>query len=250
MKGQAAQPPSTIGASELAQRKHPYPGRFIAAEGIDGAGKSWTVEELHKIVEEIDGSPPVMVREPGGTPFGEGVRNVLAQFRRDISPVAQALAFNASRRELTDRVIRPALMEGKTVITDRWTPSTRVYQHQCPGPILEVIIAAAAAELIDADVTILFTRSPADAVEAKITEYGEERRQQEIKCLEELQNRYLAEMKNAEPRPLDPLPIREHGAVPGTNVGDIPIHQNINLINPTSRIIQVGENRYRPRRYS
>ena len=183
----------------MAQRKHPYSGRFMATEGIDGAGKSRAVEELREIVEEIDGSPPVMVREPGGTPFGEGVRNVLTQFRREISPVAQALAFNASRRELTDRVIRPALMEGKTVITDRWTPSTRVYQHQCPGPILETIIDAAAAELIDADVTLLFTRNPADAVEAKIAEYGEEHRQQEIRYLEELQNRYLAEMKNADP---------------------------------------------------
>ena len=183
----------------MANRNHPHPGRFLAAEGVDGVGKSWAVQELQKIVHEIDGKPPVMVREPGGTPFGESIRVVLAEFRRDISPVAQALTFNASRRELTDQVIRPALMEGRTVITDRWTPSTRVYQQECPRPILEAIIGAAADELVNADLTLLFTRDPADAVEAKIAEYGEKRRQEEIHYLEDLQERYLREMRNSEP---------------------------------------------------
>lgn len=183
----------------MPQIKHPHPGIFIAAEGIDGVGKSWAVQQLEQIIAELDGQPPVMVREPGGTPFGELVRHALAEFRREISPEAQALAFNASRRELTDRVIRPALQQGQTVITDRWTPSTRVYQRDCPETILEAIIAAAAGELVEADLTLLFTRDPDDAVMAKIAEYGIENRARETAYLQELQNRYLEEMEKADP---------------------------------------------------
>ena len=183
----------------MRQKQHPHPGIFLAAEGVDGAGKSWAVEELQQIVERIDHRPPVVVREPGGTPFGEALRLVLAEFRRDISPETQALTFNASRRELADRVVRPALMAGQTVIADRWTPSTKVYQRNCPRAVLDALTHAAASELTDADLTILFTRDPADAVEAKIAEYGEQRRQSETVYLEQLQNLYLEEMKNADP---------------------------------------------------
>ena len=181
------------------QKQHPYPGIFLAAEGVDGAGKSWAMEQLQEIVERIDGRPPTMVRDPGGTPFGEALRLVLTKFRRDISPEAQAMTFNASRRELADHIVRPALMAGQTVVADRWTPSTKVYQRDCPRPALEALIDAATHELANADLTILFTRDPSDAVQAKIDEYGEENRATEIHYLENLQNLYLQEMQNSDP---------------------------------------------------
>ena len=183
----------------MPQTKHPHPGIFLAAEGVDGAGKSWAIEQLQEIVARLDGKPPVLVREPGGTPFGEALRKVLTEFRREISPEAQAMTFNASRRELADQVIRPALMAGKTVIADRWTPSTRVYQRGCPRPVLDMIIDTATAELADADLTILFTRNPAEAVDVKIAEYGEERRATETAYIDNLQNLYLEHMQNSDP---------------------------------------------------
>lgn len=181
------------------QKSHFHPGIFIAVEGIDGAGKTWAIEELRKIAEDIDDTPPLVVREPGGTPFGEEMREMLARHRGRISPVSEALAFNASRRELTTQVIRPALMKGLTVITDRWTPSTMVYQHECPPRLLETLIRAGAAELVDADLTILLVRDPADAVESKIHEYGEARRQSETVRLAWIQGQYVKLMESAKP---------------------------------------------------
>ena len=183
----------------MPQIKHPYPGIFIAAEGADGTGKSWAVQQLEQIITGIDGRAPVMVREPGGTTFGEMIRDTLAEFRQEISPEAQALAFNASRRELADQIIRPALQQGRTVVTDRWTPSTRVYQRECPEDMLNAVIIAAAAELVHADLTLLFTRNPEDAVMAKIDEYGADNREQEITYLHKIQNLYLEEMARADP---------------------------------------------------
>lgn len=181
------------------QKRHPHPGMFVALEGIDGAGKSWAIRELQSIAQNIDGQPPVVVREPGSTPFGEELREILTRHKGKISPVTEALAFNASRRELATQVIRPALMQGKTVITDRWTPSTRVYQSECPPHLLETVIKAGAAELVEPDLILLFVREPGDAVESKIHEYGEERRHAETARMTLLQNRYLELMDSAEP---------------------------------------------------
>ena len=178
--------------------QHQYPGLFIALEGIDGAGKSWATTRLEVIAHKFDDCAPVVVREPGGTDFGEAMRELLTTFRRQISPEAQAMCFSASRKELTDHVIRPALQQGRTVITDRWTPSTLVYQFECPAELLDTILDAAAGDLVNADLTLLFTREPEDAVAAKQHEFNAPEIEHEVDYLIRMQNRYRAQMQSAD----------------------------------------------------
>lgn len=101
---------------------------LIAFEGIDGSGKTTQAMELSKRLEE-EGVPNEVVREPGGTRLGEGVRELLLH-RSDlrISPVAEFLLFSASRAQLIEEKVTPMLRAGKTVILDRYFYSSIAYQ--------------------------------------------------------------------------------------------------------------------------
>jgi dTMP kinase len=104
---------------------------FLTFEGIDGCGKSTQAELL---AEELrgQGHEVVLTREPGGTPLGERVRELLLH-GDDVSPWAEAALFAAARAELVSRVIRPALERGATVICDRYLDSSLAYQGIARG---------------------------------------------------------------------------------------------------------------------
>ena len=104
---------------------------FLTFEGIDGCGKSTQAELL---ADELRGSDldVVLTREPGGTPLGEQVRELLLH-GVDVSPWAEAALFAAARAELVARVIRPALERGATVICDRYLDSSLAYQGIARG---------------------------------------------------------------------------------------------------------------------
>ena len=100
-------------------------GRFITLEGIDGAGKSthlsWIAEQLRVRCPEV-----VVTREPGGTPLGEKLREVL--LKQTMHPETETLIMFAARREHLDKVILPALTRGAWVIADRFSDATFAYQ--------------------------------------------------------------------------------------------------------------------------
>ncbi|HEX9792432.1 MAG TPA: dTMP kinase [Planctomycetota bacterium] len=105
-------------------------GRFLVLEGVDGAGKS---TQAARLVEWLEGQGrrPLRLREPGGTPLGEALRELLLDPGRDRwDPRAEALLFFAARAELLSEVAMPALAEGRDVVCDRFTPSTLAYQGQ------------------------------------------------------------------------------------------------------------------------
>jgi dTMP kinase len=104
-------------------------GLFITLEGPDGAGKSSQAQVLADALERA-GMTVVMTREPGGTALGERVREVLLQQKDEAEhdPLADALLFNAARRQLVSEVIRPALAAGSAVVCDRFADSTLAYQ--------------------------------------------------------------------------------------------------------------------------
>ena len=103
-------------------------GLFITFEGIDGSGKSSQSRALAKILTDR-GTEVVWTREPGGSPGAEAIRNLLVQGDTDRwSPETEILLFTAARRDHLERTIQPALDAGKTVISDRFADSTRVYQ--------------------------------------------------------------------------------------------------------------------------
>jgi dTMP kinase len=108
----------------------PEPGLFLTFEGPEGAGKTTQVELLRRA---LAGQDPVVVREPGGTPLGERIRELLLHSNLEIGPEAEALLFMAARSELVARVIGPALAAGRVVIADRYHDSTLAYQGGARG---------------------------------------------------------------------------------------------------------------------
>jgi dTMP kinase len=103
-------------------------GRFITFEGGEGAGKSY---QSRLLVEKLKnkGITSILTREPGGTPGGEEIRNLLVKGSVDRwSPMTETMLFYAARADHLERVVRPALDNGWWVICDRFHDSTRAYQ--------------------------------------------------------------------------------------------------------------------------
>ncbi|MEO0249642.1 MAG: dTMP kinase, partial [candidate division WOR-3 bacterium] len=102
-------------------------GFFLVLEGIEGSGKTTLAEGLAGKFEST-GHRVLLTREPGGTPLGERIRDILLHSGGDISPWAEFFLFLAARREHTYSVIKPALADGKVVISDRYYLSSFAYQ--------------------------------------------------------------------------------------------------------------------------
>ena len=152
-------------------------GFFITFEGIDGSGKSTQIQNLAKYLEE-HGFDIIITREPGGSVGGEEIRNLLLQGEVDRwSAETEILLFTAARRDHLERVILPALQDGKIVICDRFTDSTRMYQGM-RGPKLRVLVDNLTEEVIncDPDLTIIIDIDPEISLRrAKSRKTAEER---------------------------------------------------------------------------
>ncbi len=105
-------------------------GPFVTFEGPEGAGKSTQVELLRAALAARE---PVVTREPGGTPLGERIRDLLLHSDVDMTAETEMLLFMAARAELVGRVIAPALRAGRIVIADRYHDSTLAYQGGARG---------------------------------------------------------------------------------------------------------------------
>jgi dTMP kinase len=101
-------------------------GKFITLEGIDGAGKSTHASFVRDLIVARSGTEAVVTREPGGTPLGERLRELL--LNEPMAPDTEAMLMFAARREHLERVIWPALERGEWVICDRFTDATMAYQ--------------------------------------------------------------------------------------------------------------------------
>lgn len=130
-------------------------GRFITLEGIDGAGKSthlpWLKERL-----ERDGRSVWATREPGGTPIGERLRELL--LHESMTPLGEALLMFAVRREHCEHEIWPRLERGIWVVCDRFTDATYAYQGGGHALALDTIAALERVVLGDfrPDLTFVF----------------------------------------------------------------------------------------------
>ncbi|HPE00844.1 MAG TPA: dTMP kinase [Burkholderiaceae bacterium] len=139
-------------------------GRFITFEGIDGAGKSTQIAAVAESLR-AQGHTLVLTREPGGTPLGERLRELI--LNQPMSSPTETLLVFAARCEHLAQVIRPALARGEWVLCDRFTDATYAYQSGGRG-----LPAQAIARLEDwvhpdlrPDLTVLFDIEPSVAAQ-------------------------------------------------------------------------------------
>jgi len=145
-------------------------GKFITFEGIDGAGKTthlaWFRERLEQKVA-ASGRSVVMTREPGGTPLGEQIREIVLHQKMDLE--TEALLMFALRRQHLAEVIEPALARGDWVLSDRFTDATFAYQgggRGLPRDKLETLERWVQGGF-QPDLTVLFDLAPEIANERR-----------------------------------------------------------------------------------
>jgi len=139
-------------------------GKFITIEGQDGAGKTTNLEFICRQIS-LNGIDHVVSREPGGTPLGESVRDVLLNRNElAINPMSELLLMFAARSQHLESVIEPALAKGVWVICDRFTDASYAYQgggHGIPSSSIETIESLVQGQrkpdltiLLDVDISV------------------------------------------------------------------------------------------------
>jgi dTMP kinase len=107
-------------------------GFFISLDGLDGTGKSTQCRLLAEWLRQR-GRAVTVCRDPGGTPLGDQLRQIVLDHRQTMSPACEAFLFMASRSELMAQIIAPALARNEVVICDRFLLATVVYQGHAGG---------------------------------------------------------------------------------------------------------------------
>lgn len=132
-------------------------GKFITFEGIDGSGKS---TQLRLIANDLRfrGLSVLTTQEPGGTPLGRKLREIFLETDETVNPLAELLLFAADRAQHVNFLIKPALAEGKVVISDRYADATYAYQgagRGFPQTTINQVIQLATDGLMP-DLTLFF----------------------------------------------------------------------------------------------
>jgi dTMP kinase len=134
---------------------------FISFEGIEASGKSTLMTAIERVLR-AEGHEVVVTREPGGTPVGDSLRQILLDEPFSVTPVSEMLMMNASRSQLVNGVIRPALERGAVVLCDRYVHSSLAYQGYGRGLPLELVhsVCDAATGGLMPDLVLLVDISP------------------------------------------------------------------------------------------
>jgi dTMP kinase len=139
---------------------------FFSFDGVDGTGKSTQMNLFCQWLTER-GQTIVTCRDPGGTPLGEALRGILLDSRQElaISPMSEMLLYMASRAQLVEQVIVPALDAGKVVVSDRYLLANVVYQGHARGLDIAKLweIGRFITHGVQPDVTFLLDMNPESA---------------------------------------------------------------------------------------
>lgn len=149
-------------------------GLFITFEGGDGSGKTTQINLLKDYIVN-KGIEAITVREPGGVPISEKIREIILDNRNtDMDNITEMLLYAASRAQLVSQVLLPALNSGKCVICDRFVDSSYVYQGLARGlgiDIVKTVNEIATQELVP-DITFFMDIDPGTAIKRRL-EAGE-----------------------------------------------------------------------------
>lgn len=157
-------------------------GFFISLDGVDGTGKSTQCRLLADWLREV-GRTVITCADPGGTPVGGIIRDLLLHQRRTMTVACEALLFMASRAQLVSDIIAPALQAGQTVICDRFLLANVVYQGHAGGLDPELLWQAGKLSTggLEPDITLVLDmpveaalgrrQGPADRVESRDLAY-------------------------------------------------------------------------------
>ncbi len=222
----------------LVHRQHdraPRLGLFVALEGGEGAGKSTQLAALQQWLEQ-GGHEVVVTREPGGTVEGERLRALLLDPGSDLSPRAEALLYAADRAQHVDQVVRPALLRGAVVLTDRFVDSSLAYQGA--GRVLEGVadLSAWATQGLVPDLTVLLDVDPAvglvrarrvgapDRLEAESLAFHQRVRQGFLRLADGAPDRYL---------------VLDASDAPETSTGAVQLRL-VGMLPPVADVAEVG----------
>ena len=174
---------------------------YLAFEGIDGSGKSSLIRSLSEILtsQNIDNK---IVREPGGTKVGEGVRELLLSHEYDVDALTEALLFCSQRSQLVTEIIKPEINKGTKILSDRSAYSSVAYQGVGRGLGYETIyqlndIAVNSywpekVVLLDIDPTISLSRQRvADRIGSDKVDFFKKVREGYLRLAEEFENNFL-----------------------------------------------------------
>ncbi|AFG35083.1 dTMP kinase [Fervidobacterium pennivorans subsp. shakshaketiis] len=168
---------------------------FVSFEGIDGCGKSTQIEMFTKYLQS-KGIEFVKVREPGGTKLGEKIRQLLIS--EEMTSRSELLLFLASRAQLVEEVIKPALEEGKIVVADRFAHSSVAYQGCGRNLGIDVVkmLNDFATDHVYPDL-VFYIDIPAEVAISRINKEQRDRIEQEgLEFFEKVRNCYLELCKN------------------------------------------------------
>jgi dTMP kinase len=170
-------------------------GKFITFEGIDGSGKSTQLRMLAGDLRQR-GVDVITTCQPGGTPLGRRLREAFLETEETVAPLAELLLFAADRAQHVEFLIKPALAEGRIVISDRYADATYAYQgagRGFPDKMVNQVIAIA-TEGLKPDLTIFFDISIETALR-RMSARGEKANRMDLETAdfyERVRNAYLS----------------------------------------------------------
>lgn len=152
------------------RRYEQFPGFFLTLEGPDGSGKTTMIPIIKEALETV-GITPIIVRQPGGSPFAEKVRQLVLGTEdtgEPIQGISEALLFAAARSQCLESVVKPAMRAGHLVIADRWYDSNYAYQGTGRGMLAEVEMLEEMVEGSFMPSCTLFLNVPLGAAQARL----------------------------------------------------------------------------------
>jgi len=176
-------------------------GLFITFEGGEGCGKSTQSRLLYNRLKKL-AVPVVLTHEPGVTDLGRKITRLLKYSQNiAISPLAELLLFNASRAQLLEEVINPALKKGTVVVCDRFTDSTIAYQGYGRGLDLALVngVDQSATRGLQPDLTILLDLNVETGLARKKEQKADRFQAENLAFHRRIRHGYL-ELAKAEPK--------------------------------------------------